>query len=67
MALPTLTYSKVNGIRMVSISGSKLFHSVNIVAPSGTHDIKTVNGIKTIRKGNNLHEPLDVAQALGKF
>lgn len=67
MAVPTLTYSKLNGARKVSINGGALMNSERLVAPPGTHDIKTVNGISTIRKGNGFYEPLDVATALGKF
>lgn len=66
MATPVLTYSLVNGKRVVSISGSPKLETKNTVAPSGTHDIKTVNGLSVIRMGNDLYEPLDVATMLGK-
>lgn len=67
MALPTLTYSVLNGKRRVSISGSVLFPSDKTAAPAGTHDLKTVNGNKSISIAGNLHEPLDIATALGKL
>ena len=67
MALPTFSYTKVNGVRKVSINGGTPLPTNNLVVPAGTHDIKDVNGISLIRKGNDLHEPLDIATALGKF
>lgn len=67
MTVPSLTYSTLNGARKVSINGSARLPSEKTSAPSGTHDIKTVNGNSVVRLGNGLYEPLDVATALGKF
>jgi len=61
MAAPVLTYTIANGQRVVSVSGSVKLPSPRTSAPSGTHDLKTLNGNTTIRIGNDLPEPLDVA------
>lgn len=67
MAAPVLTYSTLNGKRVVSVSGSVKLHTNRTTAPSGTHDLKAVNGNSSIRIGNDLYEPLDVAAALNKL
>jgi len=67
MAAPVLTYSTLNGKRVVSVSGSIKLPTERAAAPSGTHDLKAVNGNSSIRIGNDLYEPLDVAAALNKL
>lgn len=67
MAAPVMTYTIVNGQRVVSVSGSTKLPSPRTAAPSGTHDLKTVNGNTTIRIGNDLEEPLDVAAMRGRL
>lgn len=67
MAAPVLTYSKVNGNRVVTVTGSKYFPSPNVAAPAGVHDIKTVNGQTLIKIGSDLYEPLDIAAMRGKI
>lgn len=61
MPAPVFTRSVVNGNRVVSVSGSVKLPSTRSADPSGTHDLKTVNGNTTIKLGNDLPEPLDVA------
>lgn len=61
MAAPVLTYSTVNGRRVVSVSGSVKLPTARNTAPAGIHDLKAVNGNAVVRIGNDLYEPLDVA------
>jgi hypothetical protein len=67
MALPVLTYSTLNGKRVVSVSGSVKLPTNRTSAPAGTHDLKTTNGNVTIKLGNGLAEPLDVAAMQDKL
>lgn len=66
MSTPTLNYSIVNGSRSVTVNGVKL-NTDRLAAPVGTHDIKTTPaGVKLISIAGDLHEPYDIAEALGK-
>lgn len=68
MSSPTLAYSVgTDGKRYVTVDGGIKLPSNNTTAPSGTHDVKSVNGNKVISVAGNLHEPLDVATALNKL
>jgi hypothetical protein len=67
MVAPVLTYSLINGKRVVSVSGSRQLPTDRTAAPAGTLDLQTQNGNVKLKVGNDLPEPLDVAIMRGRI
>lgn len=67
MTVPVLAYSLVNGRRVVTLDAGVKLESQRTSAPAGVLDIKSLNGNKIVKVGNDLYEPLDIATALGKI